>query len=112
MADYYRCLDCGAIFKVEDSLTVEECVGEFWGQPAYERWAACPHCKSTDLEEYKGREYWVSYTLQDGTQTGATLTVNDAGEYDAYDEIEEQLKEMHGDMLADIADYGAYDDLD
>ena len=51
------------------------------------------------------RDCWVSYWLQDGTQTGATLQAED------YDDIERQLKEIHGDMYSDgIADYGFYDE--
>lgn len=47
--------------------------------------------------------YGVSYWLQDGTQTGATIAVvNDAS---AYDEIMDALVEMHGDDFGGIADY-------
>ncbi len=44
--------ECGRIFDIDEARTVRECVGEFWGAPAYERWLACPRCKSTDIEEY------------------------------------------------------------
>ena len=110
MCDMYRCLDCGNIFKAEDAEEIQECVGEFWGMPAYEHWAACPSCKSTELEDYEGKEYWVSYTLQDGTQTGATLTINGAYPESVYDELVEELKKMHGEDFGDIADYGSYEE--
>lgn len=108
MSDMYKCVDCGKIFKVEDSKVVEECVGEFWGQPAYERWDACPNCSSQNLEEYKGVECWVSFYLNDGTQSGATLTVK--GD-DIYDEIEEQLIEEYGEDFGGIADYDTYENM-
>ena len=49
-------------------------------------------------------KFWVSYWLQDGRQTGATLEAKD------YNDIERQLMEMHGDMYGDIADYGEQED--
>lgn len=52
MADMCKCRNCGAIFPVDDRLIVKECVGEFWGAPAYESWDACPVCKDTDIEDY------------------------------------------------------------
>jgi len=108
MAEYYRCVDCGNVFKTEDASCVTDCVGEFWGVPAYEKWHACPSCMSTDLEEYEPKKYWVSLYLQDGTQTGATLTINGAN--DNYDELEYECKRRFGDVFGGIADYGAYDD--
>lgn len=38
----YICLECGEIFEEPDTYT--ECVGEYWGQPAYEDFADCPYC--------------------------------------------------------------------
>lgn len=111
MCDMYRCLDCGNIFKAEDARIVEECVGEFWGAPAYERWDACPECVSTDLEEYEPLECWVSYYLNDGTQCNAIITVNGAYSENIYDEIKEHLKKEHGDHLGEIDDYETVDDM-
>ena len=52
--------------------------------------------------------YWVSYALQDGTQMGTSLWVNDDDR--AYDEIMDWLEQIHGeDEIAIIADYGKYD---
>ena len=48
----YKCSDCGCIFNKDDSATVSEKVGEFWGAPAYMDYNACPECRSTDLENY------------------------------------------------------------
>lgn len=53
-------------------------------------------------------EYWVSYSLQDGTQLGASIYV--PPEVSAYDFIEQELMREHGSMFADIADYGIYID--
>lgn len=48
----YKCYDCGEVFDGEDADTVSECVGEFWGTPAYMDYVACPFCRSTDVTEY------------------------------------------------------------
>lgn len=52
---------------------------------------------------------WVSYYLQDGTQTGCTLEI--AGE-NPEREITEALMESHGDMYGGIADWDEYEDVD
>lgn len=39
-----KCLNCEQVFDEEDVVIREECVGEFWGSPAYERRAYCPYC--------------------------------------------------------------------
>ena len=111
MCDMYRCTDCGKIFKAEDARVVEDLVGEYMGRPAYERWDACPECVSTDLEEYKAVEYWVSYYLNDGTQCTATITINGAYPDSIYSEIEDRLKREHGDHLGEIVDYEAVEDM-
>lgn len=45
----YKCNDCGAEFDEPESYS--ECVGEFWGMPAYEEFGQCPMCKSDDYDE-------------------------------------------------------------
>lgn len=45
----FKCEDCGATF--EEVSTYQECVGEYWGAPAYETFGCCPRCKSTEFEE-------------------------------------------------------------
>lgn len=45
----WKCEDCGKTF--EDPRYYDECVGEYWGAPAYETWAICPYCESTEIEE-------------------------------------------------------------
>lgn len=45
----YKCNECDAVFDEPD--TYRECVGEFWGTPAYEEFDICPVCKSDDIEE-------------------------------------------------------------
>lgn len=52
---------------------------------------------------------WVSYFLQDGTQTGATLEVD--AEMPAQD-IDRQLMAKHGAMYGDVADWGEYEEDD
>lgn len=61
-----------------------------------------------ELANRSGNLYGVSYWLQDGTQTGATIAVvNDAS---AYDEIMDALVEMHGEDFGGIADYFKLED--
>lgn len=45
----WKCHECGEEF--DEPKYYQECVGEFWGAPAYETWVICPHCKSEDIEE-------------------------------------------------------------
>lgn len=52
----YKCYDCDEIFDEDDAGSRSECVGEFWGSPAYESYMVCPNCGSDDLEEYVGNE--------------------------------------------------------
>lgn len=56
MADYYKCLDCGHIFKMDNAKVLKKQVGEFLGKPAYEHWDACPECLSTEIEIYSGED--------------------------------------------------------
>ena len=41
-----KCDDCGNTFEAEDLDYYTECVGEFWGSPAYETFYVCPYCGS------------------------------------------------------------------
>jgi hypothetical protein len=45
----YKCNDCENTFNEPDSY--RECIGEFWGFPAYEEFGSCPICGSDDYEE-------------------------------------------------------------
>lgn len=46
---YYKCNECEAEFDEPDSY--RECMGEFWGAPAYQTFYVCPVCKSEDFDE-------------------------------------------------------------
>ena len=46
----YKCQECGETFTLEESAAVSDCVGEFWGSPAYNEFVACPRCRCTDLD--------------------------------------------------------------
>ena len=64
--------------------------------------------RQLEAEHVNHNMYGVSYWLQDGTQTGATIAVsNDAL---AYDEIMDALIELHGDDFGGIADYMKLED--
>ena len=62
-----------------------------------------------ETEDMGDNTVWVSYFLQDGTTTGTTLEVEDRA--NAYNEICEFLREEHGEMFGDIADYGFYEEV-
>lgn len=51
-----KCYDCDAIFNEEDAGTHQECVGEFWGVPAYQTYNCCPYCFSDDVGIYEESE--------------------------------------------------------
>lgn len=51
-----KCSDCGEVFNEEDAGTYQECVGEFWGAPAYQTYNCCPHCNSDDVNDYEESE--------------------------------------------------------
>lgn len=44
----YKCEDCNAEF--DEPITIYEDMGEHFGYSAKEPWAACPCCRSTDIE--------------------------------------------------------------
>ena len=45
----FQCNECESLFYEPD--TYKECIGEFWGMPAYEEFGCCPVCKSDNFEE-------------------------------------------------------------
>ena len=44
----YKCNECGEEF--DEPVSYPECVGEYWGAPAYQSFYMCPCCKSDDFE--------------------------------------------------------------
>lgn len=50
----FQCNECESLFYEPD--TYRECMGEFWGMPAYEEFGCCPVCKSDNYEEV---EEWL-----------------------------------------------------
>ena len=51
-----QCLNCEYVFNEDDADVVSECIGEFWGAPAFEQYNACPKCGSTDVDDYEEEE--------------------------------------------------------
>lgn len=45
----YRCGNCGNEFDEPD--IIQECMGEFWGAPAYQTFEVCPYCGEEIIEE-------------------------------------------------------------
>lgn len=41
----YKCLGCGHLFEEGEQKTYRECVGEYFGTPAYEEYSGCPICE-------------------------------------------------------------------
>lgn len=52
----YICDDCGTVFNEDEANTRHECVGEFWGAPAYKDFMVCPNCDSEYIDEYHESE--------------------------------------------------------
>lgn len=52
----FRCNYCGKFFDEPDSY--KECMGEFWGAPAYEEFSCCPYCKDTNFEKFREPEFY------------------------------------------------------
>lgn len=51
-----KCCNCGAKLYDYELDSRSDCVGEFWGQPAYMDIPVCPHCRSEELEELEEEE--------------------------------------------------------
>jgi len=51
-----KCCECGLVFNEGEAETRSECVGEFWGAPAYKNYNICPRCRSDFLEDYTESE--------------------------------------------------------
>jgi hypothetical protein len=49
----YRCLSCGKMF--DEPEYIQECMGEFWGSPAFETFPVSPCCND-DFEEVDDEE--------------------------------------------------------
>ena len=48
----YKCCNCDCVFDEQDAGERSECVGEFWGSPAYQTYMVCPECDSEEIDEY------------------------------------------------------------
>lgn len=47
-----KCWNCKKVFNEEDAAVKSECVGEFWGAPAFMDYNACPFCNSDEVDEF------------------------------------------------------------
>lgn len=52
----YKCWECEKEFSEQEAEYYEECVGDFWGQPAYQKFPVCPFCGSEDIDEYEEKD--------------------------------------------------------
>ena len=78
--------------------------------PEYEFWKTVEEADRAE-REYTEPEpnYWVSFYLQDGTQSGASIYVDDPGK--AYYIIEEYLLKEYGKDFGGVADYESYEEM-
>lgn len=80
----YKCDNCGEVCYEEELGSYQECVGEFWGAPAYETFSCCPRCGSDEVYEWdEDKERYLDDYFNDDDAEAET-------EY--YDEL---LKEMN-----------------
>lgn len=86
----WKCEDCGTIFREDEMGYYEECVGEFWGAPAYERFCVCPKCGSDYIEEVEDSDV-EDYTIYEKAED----------DYD-YDEEEYFKSLMNWNVEADL----------
>lgn len=63
----WKC-SCGCIFTDDEAGTYQECVGEFWGAPAYETFMCCPSCGGDEFDEYYEEEEEEESENEDGTE--------------------------------------------
>ena len=63
----YRCLDCGKAF--ENPREYSECIGSFWGDPAYQTFEECPYCCG-DIEELVQCEICGGYVSEEDLTNG------------------------------------------
>lgn len=45
----YYCNNCNDTFENYD--TIDDLIGEYCGENAYETWLVCPHCNESDFDE-------------------------------------------------------------
>ena len=91
----------------------DQCFEDYEKAEHFASMNACAVLDDTDgaiLDDYREGDdsdrMWVSYYLQDGTQTGATMPKMDI------DEAERILQKTHGSRFGGIADYGYYNEED
>lgn len=83
----YKCDNCGEVCYEEELGSYQECVGEFWGAPAYETFSCCPRCGSDEVYEWdEDNERYLDDYLNDDDDD------YNKAEMEYYDEL---LKEMH-----------------
>ena len=51
-----KCSECERVFEESEIYWQRELIGEYWGMPAYDDIACCPHCSSDEIEEYEESE--------------------------------------------------------
>ena len=51
-----KCWNRKRVFNEEDAAVKSECVGEFWGAPAFMDYNACPFCNSDEGDEFDEEE--------------------------------------------------------
>ena len=61
------CQNCEGIFSEDETGSSSQCVGEYWGTPAYETFSVCPYCGDdsfVDIDEYLADDILVDGTFE------------------------------------------------
>jgi hypothetical protein len=97
----FVCLDCGN--KFDEPNTYSECMGEFWGTPAYEEFDNCPYCGEGAIRELSDEDeelYDVAYDCGRNSGKRRMLMIFDTvKDYIKPDMTAEQTVKMIGEWL-------------
>lgn len=85
MQTMLRCLCCGAGFSPAEAKEVSECIGEYWGTPAFETFQYCPKCDEDAIEVMKKGDR--KYKIWGGSRAAGDALMIWAGDMDEALEI-------------------------
>lgn len=57
----YYCPHCEQYFDEEELTTRQECIGEYWGSPAYETFNTCPYCGDDEVVSEEDDDFPPEY---------------------------------------------------
>ena len=97
----YKCLECGNLFEEGEQKRMRECVGEYWGSPAYQEYAVCPCCGGS-YEEISPCKLCGGYeSLESGEQYCENCKIEVAKRFDALlEEFSEEEREILDELYS------------